>query len=426
MVNYARVNIWGQRVGVVSWDEKRRLGLFEYEPAFIARGLDISPLQMSIHSPRVFSFPTLNTDTFYGLPGLLADSLPDAWGSALLDAWLARQGAAHANPIERLCYQGKRGMGALEFEPVMDNSLESTNLISVSDLVLVSKEVLKERASLKVNKLDDDGLLNMIKIGTSAGGARAKAIIAFNTKTGEIRSGQVDAPEGFEHWIIKLDGVTGKLLNDPSHYGRIEYAYYNMATDCGIEMTQCRLLEENSRAHFMTKRFDRAGTNKKFHLLTLCGLAHYDYKMAGAWSYEQLFQVMRILRLPYSDAEQMYRRMVFNVVARNQDDHTKNVSFIMRPNGKWELAPAYDMVYAYNPVGDWTNAHQLSINGKTSGVILSDLLTVAKNINIRKPKEIIEQIVSVVSSWKKYASVSEVPDYLFFKIGKAHRLNLNG
>ena len=346
-----------------------------------------------------------------GLPGLLADALPDAYGKALLDRWLTSLGRTFANPVERLCYQSKRSMGALEFVPAKDDYLDQSSAIEISSLVEIASEVLSSKAELNTNLNEDtkEALVNIIKVSTSAGGQRAKAVIAYNDLTGEVRSGQVDAPEGFNHWLLKLDGVTNSALGDPQHYGKIEYAYYKMALRAGLEMTECRLLEENGRAHFMTKRFDRIGGNEKVHMQTLCGMAHYDYKMLHAYSYEQAFQVMRRLRLPYGQAEQMFRRMVFNVIARNQDDHTKNISFLMDKSGTWKLSPAYDVSWAYNPKGEWTSHHQMSINNKWDNITRADLMAVAEAMHIKRASDIIDEICHAVSMWPTIAREYGIP-----------------
>ena len=411
MVTLAYVNIWGHRVGVVMWNENTRTAVFEYAPAFERLGLDLSPLLMPLNPHRPYQFTSISQDTYMGLPGLLADALPDAYGKALLDRWLATIGRTFANPVERLCYQGKRSMGALEFEPAQDTFLEKDTKIEIDSLVEVAREALNQKAVLDTNLSQNkkEALLNIIKVGTSAGGQRAKAVIAFNEKTQEVRSGQIDAPEGYEHWLLKLDGVTNQELGDPKFYGLIEYAYYLMAKDAGIDMMSCRILAENGRSHFMTKRFDRIGGSEKLHMQTLCGIAHYDYKMLRSYSYEQVFQVMRQMRLPYSQAEEMFRRMVFNVVARNQDDHTKNISFLMDKKGVWRLSPAYDISWSYNPEGQWTSQHQMSINNKWTNITMDDLLTVASAMNIKRPREIIEKIIDVVAHWTHYATPLGIP-----------------
>lgn len=393
------------------WNENTESAVFEYEPSFERLGLNLSPILMPLNPHRSYQFTSISKDTFMGLPGLLADALPDAYGKALLDRWLATIGRSFANPVERLCYQGKRSMGALEFEPAQDTFLEKDTRIEIDSLVEVAREALNQKSKLDTNLSQDrkEALINIIKVGTSAGGQRAKAVIAYNEKTQEVRSGQIDAPEGFEHWLLKLDGVTNQELGDPKFYGLIEYAYYLMAKDAGIEMMSCRILPENGRSHFMTKRFDRVGGKGKLHMQTLCGIAHYDYKMLRAYSYEQAFLVMRQLRLPYFQAEEMFRRMIFNVVARNQDDHTKNISFLMDKTGKWRLSPAYDISWSYNPEGKWTSQHQMSINNKWSDFTMDDLLTVASSMNIKSPREIIEKTIDVVAHWPVYAASLGIP-----------------
>ena len=426
MITYADVYIWGQHAGTVAWDETRQAGSFEYTPEFVNTGLELSPLMMPLQERRVYQFPTLSNDTFLGLPGLLADALPDAFGKALLDRWLTSVGRTFANPIERLCYQGKRSMGALEFVPAQDNYLERGSQLEIDSLVEVAREVLDTKKQLNVNLNQDtkEAVANIIRVGTSAGGQRAKAVIAYNDTTGEVRSGQINAPEGFHHWLLKLDGVTNAELGDPKHYGQIEYVYYLMAREAGIDMMECRLLEENGRAHFMTRRFDRKNGNEKVHNQTLCGIAHYDYKMLRAYSYEQVFQVMRRLRLPYSQAEEMFRRLVFNVVARNQDDHTKNISFLMDKQGRWSLSPAYDISWAYNPKGTWTAAHQMSINGKWDDITRNDLLAVAENVNIRRANDSINKVIEAVSKWPSLAMEYGIPKDTVNKINKTLMISI--
>ncbi|MBQ6188988.1 MAG: type II toxin-antitoxin system HipA family toxin [Bacteroidaceae bacterium] len=422
MVTLANINIWGRKAATVLWNDNTQSAVFEYDSDFTLSGLELSPLQMPLQRRHAYTFASLSHDTFMGLPGLLADALPDAYGKALLDRWLASVGRTFANPVERLCYQGKRSMGALEFEPAQDSFLEQGNSIEIDSLVQVAREALDGKRQLNVNLNADrkEALLNIIKVGTSAGGQRAKAVIAYNQETGEVRSGQMKAPEGFTQWLLKLDGVTNQELGDPKHYGRIEYAYYLMALRAGIEMMPSRLVEENGRAHFMTRRFDRTDNNQKLHMQTLCGLAHFDYKLLRAYSYEQAFQVMRQLHLPYSQAQEMFRRMVFNVVSRNQDDHTKNISFLMTPDGKWQLSPAYDVTWAYNPTGEWTSQHQMSINGKWTDITRSDLMTVASSMHINRPDEIIEQVQDAVAAWPEAARRAEIPDDTMRAIQQTH------
>ena len=426
MITFADVYIWSQHAGTVAWDESRQAGSFEYTPEFVQSGNELSPLMMPLQAHRVYQFPNLSPDTFIGLPGLLADALPDAFGKALLDRWLTSIGRTFANPVERLCYQGKRSMGALEFVPAQDNYLERGTQLEIDSLVEVAREVLDTKKQLNVNLNEDtkEAIANIIRVGTSAGGQRAKAVIAYNDTTGEVRSGQIEAPEGFRHWLLKLDGVTNTELGDPKHYGQIEYIYSLMAREAGINMTECRLLEENGRAHFMTRRFDRINGNEKVHMQTLCGMAHYDYKMLRAFSYEQVFQVMRRLRLPYSQAEEMYRRMVFNVIARNQDDHTKNISFLMDKNGQWSLSPAYDLSWAYNPAGTWTSKHQMSINNKWDDINRDDMLSVAKNVNIRHANDIINKVIEAVSKWHQWAKEYGIPSHSITTIQNALLLKI--
>ena len=410
MITVAKVKIWDTLIGAVAWDEEKGIATFEYDKSFSKTGLDIAPITMpiqeAINGKTIFSFPNLNRETFKGLPGLLADSLPDTFGNKLIDSWLARQGR---NPntfssVERLCYTGQRGMGALEYEPIISPFENKSDQIEIKELVRLAKKILTERETLSgnIHEGNREDLSVIIKVGTSAGGARAKAVIAYNPKTGDVRSGQINNLNDFEYWIIKFDGVTNKELGDPKGYGKIEYAYYLMASDAGINIMESRLLKENKRAHFMTKRFDRIG-NEKLHMQTLCAMTHFDYNYANAYSYEQAFQVMRELKLPYSEMEQLLRRMIFNVVARNQDDHTKNISFLMDKDGTWSLSPAYDVTYAYDPSNKWMKAHQMSINGKRDNITREDILELSKNMNIKRAGKIIDEVVASVSKWKSIA-----------------------
>jgi serine/threonine-protein kinase HipA len=420
----AEVSLWGIQVGAVAWNEATNHGVFEFEPEFLKLDLDISPLKMPLaearNGKRIFSFPALNTETFQGLPGLLADSLPDKFGNRLIEEWLARKGRTvqSMNPIEKLCYIGSRGMGALEFKPSLARYDKPSEQLQVDELVRLASDILHQRNSLETNLTDTNtGIEDIIRVGTSAGGARAKAVIAYNPATGDVHSGQAQQSEGFDYWIIKFDGVSNDLLGDPLGYGRIEYAYHLMAKECGIAMTECRLLEEGGRAHFMTKRFDRVGT-EKLHMQTLCGIAHFDYNMPNIYSYEQAFQVMRQLRLPYPDAEELFRRMVFNVICFNCDDHTKNISFLMDKAGEWRLSPAYDVTYAYNPDNRWLKQHQMAVNGKRENIYRGDLLKVASEMNIKKPLEIITNVQSAASNWAHHAQKADMPISQIEKIGR--------
>jgi len=426
----AYVRLWEMRVGAVSWEPENGYATFEFDRKFLEKGLDLAPLKMPVREARRgtarFEFRTLPKRTYRGLPGMLADVLPDKFGNSLINAWLASQGRTPESfsPVERLCYTGNRGMGALEFAPITNRSIEQSVPVEIGELVKLAQAVTRERSRLKDN-FDhgaSEAILNIIRVGTSAGGARPKAVIALNDQTKEVRSGQVDAPRGFDYWVLKFDGVKDNSLGDPAGYGRIEYAYYKMAVSSGIRMTECRLLEENSRAHFMTKRFDRTSKSGKVHMQSLCAMAHFDFNAPGIYSYEQAFQVMRELKLPYRDAEQQFRRMVFNVVARNQEDHTKNITFLMDKRGQWHLSPAYDVIYAYNPEGTWTGQHQMSLNGKRDNFLKTDLITVGKEMSIKSCDRIIENITEVVSTWPNFAKDAGVKASQIESISKAHRL----
>ena len=410
MVDVAKVKLYGETIGIFRWDGRNNIVQFEYEKKFIGRGLEPAPLMMPVLPGRVYSFRNIGEETFKGLPGLLADSLPDTYGRALFDRWLALTGRTSSNIVETLCFLGKRCMGALEFEPAIYDY--SPNLkIEIDSLVDVASEALLKKESFGVNINDDkrSAIAEILRLGTSAGGQRAKAIIAYNKSTGEVRSGQTDVPDGFEHYIIKLDGVTATTgLRETENYGRLEYSFYKLAETCGIEMSECSLIEENGYAHFLTKRFDRAD-GKKIHMQTLCGIAHYDYRLHRAYSYEQAFNVMRALRLPYPQAQEMFRRMVFNVVIRNQDDHTKNISFLMGEDGVWRLSPAYDMLYSYNPNGGWTATHQMSINGKFDNITREDLLECGARNNIKRASSIIDEVCEAASKWPTIAKECDVP-----------------
>ena len=411
MVDIARVNLYGQPVGTFRWDNNRQLAHFEYAESFIGKGLEPSPILMPVRQGRIYSFSDIGRETFKGLPGMLADSLPDTYGRALFDRWLALTGRSSGNAVETLCFLGKRCMGALEFEPAMDAPYSPDVRIELDSLVEVTSEALSEKEEFGANLEEDKkaAIAEIVRLGTSAGGQRAKAIIAYNPLTGEVRSGQIEAPEGFDYYLIKLDGVTAEAgFRETQNFGRLEYSFYRLVKECGIKMSDCSLIEENGRAHFLTKRFDRQD-GKKIHMQTLCGIAHYDYCNPRSYSYEQAFNVMRALRLPYSQAQEMYRRMVFNVVIRNQDDHTKNISFLMDRQGKWTLSPAYDMGFAYNPKGGWTTQHQMSINGKFDDITRQDLLEFARRNNIKEATEIIDRIAEVSSRWPLLARECEVP-----------------
>ena len=417
MVDVARVNLYGHPIGSVRWDPRYEIAQFEYDPGFVQLGIEPSPLMMPVREGRVYSFGELNKTTFKGLPGMLADSLPDTYGRALFEKWLALTGRTSGNAIEALCFLGKRCMGALEFEPAIE-AIDTDIRIEVDSLVDVAREALADKSSFNVNISSDKkaAIAEILRLGTSAGGQRAKAIIAFNKETGEIRSGQAEAPDGFDYYIIKLDGVSATAeFKETENFGRLEYSFSRLVKKCGIEMAEGALIEENGRAHFLTKRFDRI-KGQKVHMQTLCAIAHFDYRLLRAYSYEQAFTVMRGLRLSYKEAQEMFRRMVFNVVVWNQDDHTKNISFLMDRDGKWRLSPAYDMGYAYNPDGQWTSAHQMSINGKFSSITKEDLLECGVKNNIKNAARIIAEVCQAASMWPEIARENEVPQKMIEEI----------
>jgi serine/threonine-protein kinase HipA len=429
-VDTAYVDIWDTTVGAVAWDQEREFATFEFDTHFLSEGLDLAPLKMPLsdilRGRTKYDFRALRKETYFGLPGLLSDALPDRFGHKVINAWLARQGRTPEsfNPVERLCYTGKRAMGALEFRPVINISLEKSVPVEINQLLELVQEVVTQREGLSesLQAAASDALVNILRVGTSAGGNRPKAIIAMNDETKEVRSGPVRAPEGFDYWVLKFDGVVDQSLGDPAGYGRIEYAYHLMALDAGIQMNECRLLEEGTRAHFMTKRFDRRSDGSKFHLQSLCAIAHFDFNDPGAYSYEQAFQVNRELRLPYHDMDQLFRRMVFNVLARNQDDHTKNIAYLMDEKGKWGLSPAFDVIYSFNPLGQWTNRHQMTINGKRDNIRRSDLEKVGDDMGINNTGEILDLIGDVTSNWNAYADKAKVAKEQKVSIGEQLRI----
>ncbi len=429
----AKVQLWGRTIGAVAMEDDRDCAAFQYDPDFAASGVELSPLVMPL-SERVYEFPALSRNTFHGLPGLLADSLPDTFGNALINAWLATQGRTpeHFGAIERLCYTGKRGMGALEFAPVLGPRQQQATTIEIDALVRLAAEVLTHRHELKTTFAGTAraaALKDILRVGTSAGGARAKAVIAWNRKTNEVRSGQIMAGEGFEYWLLKFDGVTGnkdKDQDDPTGYGAIEYAYHLMARTAGITMSECRLLEENGRRHFMTRRFDRLPGGEKVHMQSLCALAHFDFNQAGAYAYEQALLTLRQLQLPMADVEQLFRRMVFNIIARNQDDHVKNIAFLMDKQGQWALSPAFDMMFSYNPLGNWTAMHQMTLNGKRDGFTREDFKACAKAAQMKRGRAdiIIKEVRAAVSHWPEFASEANLSDEWINTIAASHRLTL--
>ncbi len=429
----AEVRLWGRTIGAVSLAEGNSFAAYQYDPAFARSGIEVSPVTMPL-GDRVYVCSDLPQKTFHGLPGLLADSLPDRFGNALIDAWLATQGRTPEsfNAVERLCYTGARGMGALEFAPAIGPRPQPAKKIEIEALVKLASEILSQHRNLKTtfaSALRRNALNDILRVGTSAGGARAKAVIAWNRVSNEVRSGQIAAGSGFEYWLLKFDGVTGnkdKELEDPKGYGAIEYAYSLMAKAAGVAMSECRLLEEDSRRHFMSRRFDRLEGGEKLHMQSLCALAHFDFNHAGAYAYEQALLVIRQLKLPMAAVEEQFRRMTFNIVARNQDDHVKNIAFLMDKDGRWSLAPAFDVTYSYNPTGIWTARHQMTMNGKHDGFTLADFRACAKSALMKRGRAetIVEEVRATVAQWPAYADQARVTKDWRKQIQKNHRLDL--
>ncbi len=434
-MSLAEVKLWGRTIGAVSLEDGGRFAAFEYDPAFARSGIEVSPITMPL-SERIYIFSDLPPITFHGLPGLLADSLPDKFGNALIDTWLSTQGRKPEsfNAVERLCYTGQRGMGALEFAPAIGPKPQPAKHIEIDALVKLASEVLSQRKNLKTTFASErrkNALNDILRVGTSAGGARAKAVIAWNRETNEVRSGQITAGQGFDYWLLKFDGVTGnkdKELEDPKGYGAIEYAYYLMAKTAGINMSECRLLEENGRRHFMTRRFDRLEGGEKLHMQSLCALAHFDFNQAGAYAYEQALLIIRQLNLPMADVEEQFRRMAFNLIARNQDDHVKNIAFLMDKAGRWSLAPAFDVTYSYNPTGTWTDRHQMTMNGKRDGFTLADFRAFAKIALMKRGRAetIVDEVRTAVKRWPEFAEQANVMKEWRNQIQHNLRLDLPG
>jgi serine/threonine-protein kinase HipA len=436
-VSTAKVMLWGTQVGAVTWVEEQSLGYFQYAFDFLSSGIELSPLIMPL-AEAPYSYPALPRDAFKGLPGLLADVLPDKFGNRLIDAWLAEDGRTPNSftPVERLCYVGKRGMGALEFDPAIKPNANRSTEVDLSRLVNLANQVLDERSNLS-GKLTGRGsaeaLEDILQVGTSAGGARAKAVLAWHPTTGEFRSGQLDAELGFEHWLLKFDGVANnrdKELADPLGFGLVEYAYHKMAVEAGITMRPCRIQEEGGRSHFMTKRFDRfvneAGHADKMHVQTLAALQHYDFNDPNGYSYEQALLTIREIGLGNGALEEQFRRAIFNVLSRNQDDHVKNIAFLMDRNGEWSLSPAYDVTYSYNASGEWTSQHQMSMNGKRDDFELDDLINFGRTAGLKpiKSKQVIESIAVAIGQWKKIAKTYGVDKKMAKQIARTHRTDL--
>lgn len=430
-MSVATIRLWGTPIAYVSMDANERFARFEYDPDFAAFGIEPAPLKMPVQPGRIYQFPDLHPRSFHGLPGLVADSLPDKYGNRLIDVWLARTGRKpdEFNAVDRLCYTGRRGMGALEFEPGMGSETAKDRLIEVADLVALASMAFADKKTLDTQLADgheQQGLLDILSVGTSAGGARAKAVIAFNPETRQVRSGQLDLPAGFEHWLIKFDGVAFNGdwgLADPAGYGLLEYSYYQIAQRCGINMMESRLFSENGRNHFMTRRFDRDSVGGKKFVQTFAALAHYDYYESGAVSYEQLFMTMRQLDISMAGMEEQFRRVVFNLVGCNQDDHVKNFAFIMDRQGRWELSPAYDLCHSEG--SDFTRFHQLSINGKTSGFTLADLKHLADYVGLPKNREkkILQQTLEAFGQWPDLAQKLGIPEKLKTHVQRTLRLH---
>ncbi|MCA9396824.1 MAG: type II toxin-antitoxin system HipA family toxin [Candidatus Omnitrophica bacterium] len=430
-MSLAEIRLWGKSIGAVRWDPHQKIGFFEYAPEFQKSNIQLSPLQMPL-SDTIYRFPSLNPDSFHGLPGLLSDSLPDRFGNALIDAWLSREGINREdfNPVQRLCYVGKRAVGALEFLPVLQYArFKYEDDIHLDAIIDLANEVLLNRSSLNATLNDPhktESIKQILQVGTSAGGARAKALIAWNPETNKIRSGQVHTEKGFEHWILKFDGITSTQdhdIQDSKGYGLIEYTYSLMAKQSGIHMNPCHLLQENGRSHFMTKRFDRTDDGKKIHMQSLCAMDHLDYNQAGAHSYEQAIGVMQALHLPMEDIEEFIKRAAFNILSRNQDDHTKNISFLMNKAGEWRLAPAYDVTYNYNPKGIWTKTHQMSINGKVDDFILEDLIALGKRASLSKSRtlNLLNEVKEGIHQWQHLAAKTDIPTPLIRQIHQTFR-----
>ncbi|HEY5045802.1 MAG TPA: type II toxin-antitoxin system HipA family toxin [Solirubrobacteraceae bacterium] len=430
----AAVTLWGTRIAAVSIDAGARYATFQYDPSFVRSGIEIAPVQMPLRA-QPYRFPGLPEDAFSGLPGLLADSLPDRWGTALVNAWLASQGRDQSSfdVVQRLCYVGTRGIGALEFQPAQEPDVSGEADLQVDALVRLASEVLSERAEFVAElseNPDEEAMKAILAVGSSAGGARPKAFIAYNDATGQVRSGQVEVGAGFRHWLLKFDGVSRSGdhgLTDPQGWGAVEYAYAKMARAAGMEMTECRLLQENGRRHFMTRRFDRPDNGEKLHMQTVGALEHVSYNEPGTCSYEQVLLLIRRLGLGTPVVEQQFRRMVFNVVARNQDDHVKNIAFLMDRQGAWSLAPAYDVIWAWKPGNPWLDSHQMSINGKRTGFTVADLRAVAGVAGLKRGRAeaILAEVSAVVAGWREIADEVGVDEQMAEQIARSHRLTLS-
>lgn len=411
-VDLVEVGVWGRRVGAVALDPSLGVYAFEYLPEWVDTGVQLSPLVVP-NQVGTFTFPELDRATFHGLPGLLADALPDAFGNQVIDAWLVSQNIdkRRITTLDRLAYAGGRALGALTFHPPARALEEPATAIQIADIVTQARAVIAGQA----DEMDTthDTLRQLIQVGSSAGGARAKAVLQYNPTTDQVRSAYAERELGFEPWIMKLDGVTGAAdgsvnsLDAPQQYTRIEYAYYLMATSAGVEMSESRLLAEGPRAHFMTRRFDIAG-GQRIHMQSLCAIDHLDFRYKNAHSYAQYFDVIRRLGLDEDALTQAYRRMAFNVAAMNRDDHTKNFAFLLPQDGTWRLSPAFDVTHAFNPTGEWTQHHQMSVNGRFDGITLADLYAVADNQGIPGFHQVTEDVLAAVRAWPDFAQQAGV------------------
>lgn len=421
----AEVFMWGTRIGVVVQETASAVGRFNYDEKFLKSQIEVSPIVMPL-SKRVYTFPALSVQAFKGLPGLLSDSLPDKFGTKLIERYMIEQGRdlATFSSVERLCYVGSRGMGALEYVPAKGEIGKTDTSIDIDALTKLASDILTEK-KLVHSKRNESVMEQIIKVGTSAGGARAKAIIAWNEQTDDIRSGQIEAGEGYGYWLLKFDGIEnnkdkGEKADGPE-YTKIEYAYHLMAKVAQIEMSQCRLYEENGKHHFMTRRFDRdVHTGDKIHMQSLGAIAHYDYNQPGAYSYEQAANIIYKLGMGQNEVEKLYRRMVFNVMACNRDDHVKNISFLMNRDGRWQLAPAYDITYAYDPTNRWLSRHQMSVNGKLEDIQIEDFMISANRMNIgkRRAEKIIEEVRHAVLRWISFSEESGIREEIASQIQK--------
>lgn len=418
------VYLWGKFVGAVAMDPALGYYAFAYDKTFGKSGIEIAPLHMPLNDEeKVYVFTDLPEASYKRLPAVLADSLPDDFGNALIDRYMADKGITRSQitQLDRLAYMGKRAMGALEFKPSHGPRNVKPTAIEMSSLVTEARKAVK--GTLDGNNESDAALRSIIEVGTSAGGARAKAVIAWNPVTHEIQSGQVDTQEGYEHWLLKFDGMgKDKELGISDHYGRIEYAYYLMATHAGINMSESRLLEENGRAHFMTKRFDREGRSTKHHIQTLCAMNHIDYKKKSTNSYEQLLMTLHELELDHDAYVEVFQRMIFNIMGRNCDDHSKNFSFLLKHGGSWELAPAYDVTFAHNPKGEWTSQHLMSVNGKYKNITVDDIRETANRFGVGEANQIMSDVRDAIKSWPTFAKEAGLKKEEIQRIAKLHIL----